>query len=83
MEKIVEMELNRLVHNLANKNIKLVWNEKFVQALGHEAFSFETGARNVRRVVEQRVENKLADKILSRQIKPGVDVKLNELKNET
>jgi len=80
MYKIVELELNKLVKNLAHKNIKLVWNKTFVQALAQEAYSLESGARNIRRIVEQKVENKLADKILSQKIKTGENVNLDELK---
>ncbi len=71
MEKIVVLELNKLNKNLESKNIKLIFDKKIIQMLVQEAYSFQTGARNVRRVVENRIENNLADKILSSEIKNG------------
>ncbi|PIT89756.1 ATP-dependent Clp protease ATP-binding subunit ClpC [Candidatus Kuenenbacteria bacterium CG10_big_fil_rev_8_21_14_0_10_36_11] len=77
-EKIVALQLQELARNLAiNKNIKLNWNKKIVKELAKLGFSTESGARNIRRVIEERVEGKLAEQILEGEIKQNSQVCLN------
>ena len=76
-EKIVALQLQELARNLAiNKNIKLNWNKKIVKELAKLGFSTESGARNIRRVIEERVEGKLAGDILENKIKSGQSIEL-------
>jgi len=82
IEKIVLLELTRVQNNLKTKKIKLEFNKKLIHWLAKKSFSLEFGARQVRRVIQEQVENLLVDKILTGEIKNGSEVKLSELKGK-
>jgi len=82
IEKIVLLELARIQNNLKAKKIKLELDKKLIHWLAKKSFSLEFGARQVRRVIQEQVENLLVDKILTGEIKNGSEVKLSELKGK-
>ena len=82
IEKIVLLELARIQNNLKAKKIKLELDKKLIHWLAKKSFSLEFGARQVRRVIQEQVENLLVDKILTGEIKNGSEIKLSELKGK-
>ncbi|GLT72791.1 hypothetical protein SLA2020_446950 [Shorea laevis] len=64
ISKIVEIQLNRLKDRLKQKNIDLHYTEEAVELLGTMGFDPNFGARPVKRVIQQLVENEIAMGIL-------------------
>ena len=62
--KIADIMLSKLRYHLAEKGIKLVYNEDVLKLIANESYSEKYGARNMRRYIEKQVEDKLAAVIL-------------------
>ena len=56
--------LGKLKDHLADKGIKLYWNDEVLAHIANESYSEKYGARNMRRFIERSVEDKLASVIL-------------------
>ncbi len=69
LEKIVEIELSRLRQVFKKYNLKLSWSKRLVKHLAHKAYSPKSGARKVRQTVQQKVENKLVEEIMEKDLK--------------
>ena len=52
--------LGELAANLADKHIRLTWEDSIVDYLTEKSFSVKFGARNLRRQIEKEIENPLA-----------------------
>jgi len=78
-DKLGKEELRQITRNmfrqLAGKaldmGIALEFSDLAVQKISEEGFGLSYGARPLRRAVQQKIEDKLADKILQGQIKAG------------
>jgi len=68
-EKITVLQINDLNKRLREKKIILKVADKVVELLAKEGFSEEYGARNIRRKVQELLENPLADLLLSQKMK--------------
>ncbi|KAL0016513.1 hypothetical protein SO802_003582 [Lithocarpus litseifolius] len=64
ISKIVEIQLNRLKERLKQKNIDLHYTKEAVELLGMLGFDPNFGARPVKRVIQQLVENEIAMGVL-------------------
>jgi ATP-dependent Clp protease ATP-binding subunit ClpC len=82
IEKIVELELDRVSDSLKNKKINIHFDKKLIKYLAEKSFSSEFGARQVRRVVQEQVEGILVDKILVGDIKNNTEISLKTLKDK-
>lgn len=69
MKKIVALMLGRIVKDLEEKGIEMVIEEEALDFLAGIGFDPEFGARPLRRALQERVENKLAEMLLSKQLK--------------
>ena len=58
--KIAEIMLGELRDNLADKDIRLTWDDSLLEFLVEKSFSLKFGARNLRRLIEKEIENPLA-----------------------
>ena len=58
--KIAVIMLNELRDNLADKDIRLTWDDSLLEFLVEKSFSLKFGARNLRRLIEKEIENPLA-----------------------
>lgn len=65
---VIELELKKLQGRLARKNVFLALDEKAKALLVSKGFQPEMGARPLRRVIEQQLEDPLAEKLL---LNPG------------
>ncbi|KAL8475237.1 hypothetical protein ACS0TY_031588 [Phlomoides rotata] len=79
IHKIVEIQLNRVKDRLKQKNINLHCTEDAVKVLGGLGFDPNFGARPVKRVIQQMVENEIAMGILKGDIKDGDSIVLDEI----
>ena len=58
--KIAEIMLGELKGSLADKDIRLTWDDSLLDFLVEKSFSLKFGARNLRRLIEKEIENPLA-----------------------
>src|SRR5262249_18039047 len=65
LDKIVDVQLEHLRKRLAMRNLKLELTPEARHLLGEEGYDPAYGARPLKRVIQQRIENPLAAKILS------------------
>lgn len=66
--KVIDLEIKKVITRLAKKNITIALDEKAKDFLVQKGFQPEMGARPLRRVIEQYLEDPLAEKLL---LNPG------------
>jgi ATP-dependent Clp protease ATP-binding subunit ClpB len=71
LARIVEIQLGRLRALLAARKIELELSPAAEQLLGDAGFDPAFGARPLKRVIQHRVQNPLAEKILAGEIRDG------------
>ncbi|MBI3236442.1 MAG: ATP-dependent Clp protease ATP-binding subunit, partial [Chlamydiales bacterium] len=69
--QVIELEVKKVQGRLARKNISLVLDEKAKEFLVNKGFQPEMGARPLRRVIEQYLEDEIAEKLLLNPGKEG------------
>ena len=75
--KIAALMLKSLFERLAAKKIYIDFNEEAVRFMAKEGISDTYGARPLRRMIQQMVEDKLSEEILSGDIKLGDHVSMS------
>ncbi len=63
--RIAEILLGGLRDSLAERSIRLTWDQALVDYLVQKSYSTKFGARNLRRLIEKEVENALANEIVA------------------
>ncbi len=63
---IAQIMLSDLKKTLADKNLKLVWNDNVIAHIAKKSFSTKYGARNMRRFIQTEIEDIIADEIISK-----------------
>ena len=71
IRKIVQIHLKDLEERLRDQNYSITVDPKAVQLLGELGFDPEYGARPVRRVIQERIEDEIAEEILKGVFNPG------------
>ncbi len=71
LTKIVDVQLDYLRKRLASRNLFLVVEEEAEKLLAEEGYDPTYGARPLKRVIQQRIENPLAQKILAGEFGEG------------
>lgn len=83
IKQIVDLELNKVAQRLTEHGIELCFTEDACQALADLGYSVEMGARPLRRVIQDKVEDSLSDALLTGEYKEGdhilVDVHAGEV----
>ena len=74
LEQIVELMVDDLLGRLTERGITVRLGEATRKALVKEGYDPTYGARPLRRVVQRRIENPLAKRVLAGEIKPGETV---------
>jgi ATP-dependent Clp protease ATP-binding subunit ClpC len=69
--EIVDLELAKVAVRLGEHHITLRASEAARKALGDEGYDPEMGARPLRRVIQNKVEDRLSDALLAGQFKAG------------
>jgi len=80
MKSIVDIQILRLNKLLADKNIKLELDEKALLYLAEKGFDEVYGARPMRRVIQNEIQNVLSEKFLEGKIAEGDEVKVSASK---
>jgi len=77
IKNIVDLQLNDLRHNLAEKNMKVEFDKSLYSYLAEKGFDEKYGARPLRRVIQNDIEDLLSDKLLDEQFQSGDTIKVN------
>jgi ATP-dependent Clp protease ATP-binding subunit ClpB len=79
IRKIVELQVARLRKQLTDKGIKLDVTETALDEIASEGYDPTNGARPLKRVIQQRIQNPLAVELLKREFEEGSRVKIDYL----
>ncbi len=83
IQKIVELELNKVGSRLEEHNVSLSPTQAALDLLAEEGYDPDMGARPLRRVIQQKVEDPLSDALLSGEFNDGdsivIDVENGEI----
>jgi ATP-dependent Clp protease ATP-binding subunit ClpB len=74
--QIIDVQLERLLAMLAERNIRLVLDDSARQLLAREGYDPNYGARPLKRAIQTLIQNPLAVKLLGAEILPGQTVKV-------
>jgi ATP-dependent Clp protease ATP-binding subunit ClpB len=69
--RIIEVQLERLRHMLAERNITLALDDSARELLAREGYDPMYGARPLKRAIQTLIQNPLASKLLKGEIAPG------------
>lgn len=81
IEQIVDLELNKINERLRDQRIHLEATPEARHMLAERGYSEEFGARNLRRTVQQTIEDALSEGILASRFMPG-DTVLVEVQDD-
>jgi ATP-dependent Clp protease ATP-binding subunit ClpC len=83
IRQIVALEIDKVNERLEEQEIKLVPTEAALEHLSELGYDPEMGARPVRRIITQEVEERLSDELLAKRFKVGdtIQVDLEEKEN--
>ena len=74
IRKIVQLEINKVNLRLEENNIHLRASDAALEFLAEEGYNPEMGARPLRRVVQQKVEDRLSDALLAKEYEEGQNI---------
>ena len=75
--KIVDVQLNHLRKRLADRHLNLALTPAAAKLLAEEGYDPAYGARPLKRVIQQRIENPIATKILGGEFKDGATITID------
>ncbi len=71
IRSIVNLELEKVAERMAEHNITITASDAALEFLSEEGYNPEMGARPLRRVIQDKVEDRLSDAVLSHEFKDG------------
>jgi ATP-dependent Clp protease ATP-binding subunit ClpB len=77
MVGIVDIQIARLTHRLAERHINLVLDDKARNWLAETGYDPAYGARPLKRVIQKELQDKLANQLLAGTIADGSRVEVN------
>jgi ATP-dependent Clp protease ATP-binding subunit ClpB len=80
MDKIVEIQIGRLTKLLADRKIEIQLDIKATEWLAHAGYDPVYGARPLKRVIQRRLQDPLAQLLLEGKIGDGAKVKVSATK---
>ncbi len=80
IKTIVSLELSKVAERLKDHALSLTASTEALSALAEEGYDSDFGARPLRRVIQQKVEDPLSDKLLSGEVVDGnaIQIHINE-----
>ncbi|MGI6152798.1 MAG: ATP-dependent Clp protease ATP-binding subunit [Christensenellaceae bacterium] len=75
-ERIAELMLNSVINRLKDRDIELHYTKDAVKLMAKDGMSDQYGARPLRRMIQQTVEDSLSEEILSGKVQIGDKVKM-------
>lgn len=81
-EKIAALMLDEMKEPLAEKGITLKYGKKALSVIAEKAYGKKFGARDIRRVIREEAEDKIAELIIGGTANPFKTIKIAEKKGE-
>ena len=81
-KNIARLMLGELRDVMAEKPIELSWDESLIDYLTEKSFSQKYGARNLRRLIQKEIEDRIASEIISNYSHPVSKVGLTAVSGE-
>ena len=81
-ESIAALMLDEMKDPLAEKGITLKYSKKALTAIADKAFGQKFSARDIRRVIREEIEDKVAELIITSTADPFKTIKIGEKKGE-
>jgi ATP-dependent Clp protease ATP-binding subunit ClpC len=82
LRSIVNIELEKVAERMRDHNISLHASEAALDQLASEGYDPEMGARPLRRVIQDKVEDRLSDAVLSHEFNEGDSILVDLDKNK-
>lgn len=79
IEKIIELELQKLAKRLGEKNLSLDFSPQVISFLARKSFSYEKGARLIEKNIQELIETIIAQEIIKNEIINNI--RLNVINN--
>ena len=76
--KIAQIQLKKIQERLLEQDIHFSLTTQGLQKLAATAYSPEYGARPLKRLIQQKIEDKLAEELLQGRVKAGENVEWTE-----
>ena len=76
IEKIIDIELKELYERVSQAGFTLKLSKKMKKFVADAGFDPQYGARPLKRAIQRYIEDPLAEKIISGEVKPGETIKL-------
>jgi ATP-dependent Clp protease ATP-binding subunit ClpC len=77
VQDVARLMIKRVEKSLAEKEIKLEITDEAVAELARQGYTPSQGARPLRRLIQDKIESQLAEKILSGEVKKGETVRVD------
>jgi ATP-dependent Clp protease ATP-binding subunit ClpC len=77
IREIVNLETKRIRAQLQEQEIALEITDKAMDLLGERGYDRQYGARPLRRIIQNLIEDPLAEGLLSGRYKPGTEIKVD------
>ena len=82
ISRIVDLQLEKVKQRLREQNLELIIDEAVKEELAEEGFDPIYGARPLKRVIQKKILDPLAMKIVSREIKKNGKIKITKKQNQ-
>jgi len=82
IEQIVSLELNKVAHRLEEHNLQLTDTPAAIEKIADLGYNPDFGARPLRRVIQQQIEDKLSDALLGGKFKDGDKIIVDTVDDE-
>lgn len=82
IRKIVSLQIHKLEKMLADNHYKLNITEKAIDAISNEGYDPVYGARPLKRVIQRRLQNKIASELLKRDENEGGSIHVDFVDDE-
>jgi ATP-dependent Clp protease ATP-binding subunit ClpA len=79
---IAQLQLNKVANNLKQKKINLIITEELKQKIVELSYDPVFGAREMKRVIQDKIENAIAKALLSDSIPNGAQIQIDPIKFE-
>ena len=77
IKQIVSLELSKVAERLKDHNLILTATDEALALLAEQGYDSDFGARPLRRVIQQRVEDPLSDRLLAGEFTDGASILIN------
>ena len=82
IEKIIDIMLQEVINRMKENNIKIKIDKSVKELIAKEGIDKAYGARPLRRTIQSKLEDKLAEAILDGKIKVGVKATISSKDGE-